>query len=98
MNPEMRKKIDKILKKIVDPINLLSLFDLNFIKKVSYSETEKKMLVYTSEEECRRSGHKCERCMCCGWGWTAVKIRKELTERVLEGLQEEFSDLHIEVV
>ena len=87
MNPEWQKKIDKVLKSIVEPINLMSLLDLGFIKKVSYSESEKKMLVYTQEEECRSSGRKCERCMLCGWGYTAVKIRRDMTTRALEGLQ-----------
>ena len=98
MNPEMQKKIDKVLNAIRDPINLLSLLDMNFIKKVSYSESEKRMLVYTKEQECKRSGNRCERCLGCCWGWAAVKIRTELAERAVKGLQNEFSDLQVELV
>ena len=97
MTPEWQKKIDNVLKSIVEPINLMSLLDLGFIKKVSYSESEKKMLVYTKEQDCLNSGHKCERCMLCGWGYTAVKIRKQMTNRAVEGLQKEFEGYEIEL-
>jgi len=93
----MKKKIDKVLDSVKDPINLLSLLDMNFVKKVSYSESEKKMLIYTYEEECRRHGNKCEKCMGCGWGWAAVKIRRQLTANAIEGLRNAFAGIEVEI-
>ena len=91
MNPEIQTRIDNVLKKITEPQSLLSLFDINYVTKVSYSEEQKRMLVYT-----RDAVPHGKRCMCSGV--IMAVVREGLDRRVLEGLQDEFSDLRVEVV
>jgi hypothetical protein len=89
MNQEMQKRIDTVLTRIKEPQSLLSLLDISFVKRVSYSDAEKKLLVYTHNAECG------QRCMCCGM--VTAFVRVGLERRVLEGLQSEFSDLQVEI-
>ena len=90
MNSEMIKKIDAVLDRVKDPESGLSVLDLGLVKRVRFSESQKKLFVFTDFQshmpDCK----------------TCVFIAKLVGENILRNLTVEFNlefpDLEIEFV
>ena len=91
MNQEIQTRIDGVLKKITEPQTLLSVFDMNFVERVNYSESQKKILIHT------RSAASCGK-KCISSSLATAMVREGLGQRVLEGLQAEFGGFQVEIV
>ncbi len=90
MDPEMIKKIDAVLERVKDPESDLPVSRLGVVKRVRYSEVQKKLFVFTDFQshmpDCR----------------TCVFIAKLVADKILRNLADEFSlefpDLEVEFV
>ncbi len=90
MTPEMIKKIDTVLDRVKDPESGLSVLHLGLVKRVRFSEAQKKLFVFTDFQshmpDCK----------------TCVFIAKLVGENILRNLTVEFNlefpDLEIEFV
>jgi metal-sulfur cluster biosynthetic enzyme len=90
MDPEMKRKIDLVLERVKEPETRLSVLDLGLVRKVSYGESEKKLLVVVDNPEAR------QKCFCSGMV-TAV-VRRGLMRDLTAEFGREFPDLAVEVV
>ncbi len=88
MSVEMRGKIDDVLKRVKEPETGLSVWELNLVKRVSYSDTEKKLLVVMDIAQPRFA------CMVCGV--VTEHIRASLERMLKEEFKKEFPELTIE--
>lgn len=90
MNPEMIKKIDAVLDRVKDPESGLSVLHLGLIKRVRFSEAQKKLFVFTDFQS-----HMPD-CKAC------VFIAKLVADTIIRDLDAEFSlefpDIEIEFV
>jgi len=90
VNPEMIKKIDAVLDRVKDPESDLPVSRLGVVKRVRYSEAQKKLFVFTNFQshmpDCR----------------TCVFIAKLVADNIIRNLTVEFHlefpDLEIEFV
>jgi hypothetical protein len=89
MDKQITKRIDKVLKGLKEPQSLLSFYDINFVRRISYSENEKRMLIDTGEPE--RGDH----CYCNSMITTFT--RQGLERSLLEAFQKEFPGLSVEL-
>ena len=90
MNQEIQTRIDDVLKKITEPQTLLSVFDMNFVERVSYSEAQKRILIHT------RDAAACGK-QCFSASLATGMVRESLGEKVLEAMKEEFSEFRVEL-
>jgi metal-sulfur cluster biosynthetic enzyme len=90
VNPEMIKKIDAVLDRVKDPESGLSVLHLGLIKRVRFSEAQKKLFVFTDFQS-----HMPD-CKAC------VFIAKLVADTIIRDLDAEFSlefpDIEIEFV
>jgi metal-sulfur cluster biosynthetic enzyme len=90
MDPEMKKKIDLVLGRIKEPETQMSVLDLNAVQKVSYSDSEKKLLVVMDNPESR------QKCFCSGM--VTATVRRTLMRDLKAEFEKDFPELAIEVV
>ena len=90
MNQEIQTRIDNVLKNITESQTLLSVFDMNFVEKVSYSEAQKRILIHT------RDAAPCKQCFSASLA--TGMVRESLGQQVLEGIKKEFSGFWVEIV
>ena len=90
MNQEIQTRIDNVLKNITEPQTLLSVFDINFVEKVSYSEEQKRILIHT------RDAAACGK-QCFSASLATGMVRESLGEKVLEGMKKEFGSFWVEI-
>ena len=90
MNQEMQTRIDNVLKSITESQTLLSVYDMNFVEKVSFSESEKRILIHT------RDAAACKQCFSASLA--TEMVRESLGEKVLESMKKEFSGFLVELV
>lgn len=88
MSPEMKQKIENILERVKDPESDLSIAQLGLVKRILYSEKEKKLVVFTNNYT---NIPKCLSCVVIGLTIMSTIIRDLTAE-----FQKEFSDLTIE--
>ena len=90
MTEDMKKKIDSVLEAVKEPETFRSVSDLNLVKKVTYSESQKKLLVQTDIAEPRST------CMVCGI------VNETLRQSIMRDLKDEFEkifpDLEVEII
>lgn len=90
MLPEMIKKIDAVLERVKDPESDLPISRLGLVKRIRYSEGEKKLFVFT---EIYPHLPKCITCAAIATTIVSTIIRDLTVE-----LQYEFPDLTVEFV
>jgi metal-sulfur cluster biosynthetic enzyme len=90
MDPEMKRKIDLVLGRVKEPETMMSVLDLNAVQKVSYSATEKKLLVVMDNPESR------QKCFCSGM--VTASVRRTLMRELAAEFELEFPELAVEVV
>jgi len=90
MTPEMTKKIDAVLERVKDPESGLSISRLGLVKRIRYSEGEKKLFVFT---DFYPHLPKCITCAAIAKMIVSTIIRDLTVE-----LQCEFPDLTVEFV
>jgi len=90
MTPEMTKKIDALLERVKDPESGLSISRLGLVKRIRYSEGEKKLFVFT---DFYPHLPKCITCAAIAKMIVSTIIRDLTVE-----LQCEFPDLTVEFV
>ena len=90
MDPEMKEKIDRVLGRIREPETQMSVMDLNAVRKVSYSASEKRLLVVMDNPESR------QKCFCSGM--VTATIRRSLMRDLTAEFEKEFPELAVEVV
>jgi len=90
MPPEMIEKIDAVLERVKDPESNLSIAQLGLVKRLRYSEKEKKLYVFTNVYQ-----HlpKCVTCAAIARTIVATIIRDLTAE-----FEKEFPELAIEFV
>ncbi|MCP5514466.1 MAG: hypothetical protein H7A26_03255 [Spirochaetales bacterium] len=90
MKEEMKRKIDAVLDTVKDPESFRSVSELNLVKKVTWSESQKKLVVHTDIGEPRST------CIVCG------VVNETLRQSIMRNLKEEFDksfpDLDVEVI
>lgn len=90
MTEEMKRKVDSVLERVKEPETFRSVAELGLVGKVSFSESEKKLLVVLDIEEPRRP------CFVCGV--VTATIRRSLMRDLKTEFEKEFPTLSIEVV
>ncbi len=90
MSEEMKQKIDTVLNRVKEPETFRSVAELGLVRKVSYSESEKKLLVFLDIEEPR---HPCFVC-----GVVTATIRRSLMRDLKAEFEKEFPTLIVEVI
>ncbi len=90
MTDEMKRKIDSVLQRVKEPETFRSVAELGLVGKVSYSESEKKLLVVLDIEEPR---HPCFVC-----GVVTATIRRSLMRDLKTEFEKEFPALTVEVI
>ncbi|MDX9801275.1 MAG: hypothetical protein RBT69_08075 [Spirochaetia bacterium] len=87
---DMKKKIDSVLDNVKEPETFRTVSELNLVKKVTYSESQKKLLVQTDIGEPRST------CMVCSI------VNETLRQSIMRDLKNEFDkyfpDLDVEVI
>jgi metal-sulfur cluster biosynthetic enzyme len=90
MSPEMIRKIDAVLEKIKDPESGLPVAQLGLIRRVRYSEKDKRFYIFT--DAYRHLPH----CVTCAA--IAQTIIATIARDVTAEFQKEFPDLTVEFV
>lgn len=90
MPPEMIRKIDAVLEKIKDPESGLPVAQLGLVRRVRYSEKEKRFYIFT--DAYRHLPH----CVTCAA--IAETIIATIVRDVTAEFQKEFPDLSVEFV
>lgn len=88
MDKKMIRKIDSVLDRVQDAESKLSIAELGLIKRLRYSETKGKLLVYTNP---LGSTHGC--CSLIGAAHFSATV-----DRLTAELEQEFPDLKVEFV
>lgn len=79
MTEDMKKKIDAALEAVKEPETFRSVSELNLVKKVTYSESQKKLVVQTDIREPRST------CMVCSI------VNETLRQSIMRDLKDEFN-------
>lgn len=87
---EMADKFETILKRVKEPETELSVSELNLVKRISYSETEKKFLIYMDIATPKFP------CLTCGV--VTEQIRSTIERRLKEEFTKEFPGYTVETV
>jgi metal-sulfur cluster biosynthetic enzyme len=90
MSPEMIRKIDAVLEKIKDPESGLPVAQLGLVRRVRYSEKDKRFYIFT--DAYRHLPH----CVTCAA--IAQTIIATIVRDVTAEFQKEFPDLTVEFV
>ncbi len=88
---EMADKFEAILKRVKEPETELSVSELNLVQRISYSETEKKFLIYMDIASPRNFP-----CFTCGV--VTEQIRSSIERRLREEFMKEFPGYEVETV
>jgi metal-sulfur cluster biosynthetic enzyme len=88
MNPEKQKKIDSILERVKEKSSLLSVSDLNLVKKVSFSDTSRKILIQMDGPGDNR--------MCICAGFAGDMLREGVERELREEFEKEFTGFQVE--
>jgi len=88
---EMADKFEAILKRVKEPETELSVSELHLVKRISYSETEKKFLIYMDIAAPRNFP-----CLTCGV--VTEQIRSTIERRLKEEFTKEFPGYAVETV
>ena len=86
MDKAMISKIDGVLDRVKEPESDLSITQLGLVKRISYSEKQKKLCVFTNSIK--------KPPLCCTI--PAMLLLSTTTERLTAELKKEFPDLSIE--
>jgi metal-sulfur cluster biosynthetic enzyme len=90
MSPEMTRKIDAVLEKIRDPESGLPVAQLGLVRRVRYSEKDRRLYIFT--DAYRHLPH----CVTCAA--IAETIIATIARDITAEFQKEFPDLTIEFV
>ncbi|HON12562.1 MAG TPA: hypothetical protein PLB48_00505 [Treponema sp.] len=90
ITPEMADKFEAILKRVKEPETELSVSELNLVKRISYSETEKKFLIFMDIATPKFP------CLTCGV--VTEQIRSTIERRLREEFMKEFPGYEVETV
>jgi len=88
MNSEMIRKIDGVLDRVKEPVSLLSIGQLGWVRGIRYDEERKKLSVFTN------SLRRTKKCCTIMASLLVSGTMKSLTEE----LQKEFPDLSIKFI
>lgn len=91
ITPEMADKFEAILKRVKEPETELSVSELNLVKRISFSETEKKFLIVMNIAAPRNFP-----CLTCGV--VTEQIRNTIERRLREEFLKEFPGYAVETV
>lgn len=89
MNPETQKKIDGILCNVKEKGSLLSVSELNLVKKVSFSDTGRRILIQMDGPGDNR--------MCICAGLVGDMLRGGVERELQEEFRKEFAGFEVEI-
>ena len=90
MDPSMIRRIDAVLERVKEPETFRSVGELNLVERVTYSDSERRLLVSTI------IATGVSTCMVCGV--VTEHLRQAIQRDLLTEFRKEFPDLDVEVV
>jgi metal-sulfur cluster biosynthetic enzyme len=90
ISPEMKRKIETVLKRVREPETGRSVGELNLVSRLRYSEKEKILQIFMNIGDPRST------CLVCSI--VNEQLRSSIEREVLEEMGKEFPELRLELI